>query len=158
MTPPSSNTTSGNTGSGAQSEILRGSNGYGAQTNAPAGSGNANPPAGVGNPSGSQNNTGGSNTTLVNPIGNSTCSNNGTCLESFINSILQFVVYLGAIVVVFMLVYVGFLFVVARGDPTKITDARRALLYTVIGALILLGAQAISYGIQATVQAISSGS
>ena len=99
----------------------------------------------------------GVNTTLINPLGSSSCNTSGTCLESFINSILQFVVRLGSIVVILMLVYVGFLFVVARGNPGDITKARTALMWTIIGALILLGAQAISLGIQATVQAVATG-
>ncbi len=89
--------------------------------------------------------------TLKNPLGS------GATLNSFVNDILKIVVRIGSIVVIFMLVYVGFLFVVAQGDPAKITTARNALLWTVVGALILLGAQAIAIGIQATVQAISTG-
>ncbi|MFA6519797.1 MAG: hypothetical protein WCT41_03195 [Candidatus Paceibacterota bacterium] len=93
-------------------------------------------------------------TTLINPLGNTSCSSNGTCLSSFLTSILRLVIQIGAVVVVLMLVYVGFLFVVARGDPGKITTARTALLWTVIGALVLLGAQAIASGVQATIQAL----
>ena len=93
-----------------------------------------------------------SNVTLINPLGSGT--NN---IETFINQILAFVVRIGSIIVILMLVYVGFLFVKARGEPAKITEARKALLYTIIGALILLGAQVISLGIQATVQALSTG-
>jgi heme A synthase len=89
--------------------------------------------------------------TLTNPLGS------GATLNSFVNDILKFVVRIGAIIVIFMLVYVGFLFVVARGESSKITTARNALLWTIVGALILLGAQAIAIGIQATVQAISTG-
>ena len=69
-------------------------------------------------------------------------------------NILQFVINIGAIIVILMLVYVGFLFVVAQGNESKISEARNALLWTVIGALILLGAQAISLGIQATVTSL----
>ncbi len=76
---------------------------------------------------------------------------------SFLNSILAFVVRIGEIVVILMLVYVGFLFVTARGEPAKITTARQALLWTVVGALILLGAQVIAEGIKATVKALSVG-
>lgn len=96
-------------------------------------------------------NTGGQNVSLVNPLGG------GATLASFLNSVLTVVVRIGAIVVVLMLVWVGFLFVTAAGDPGKLSKARQALLYTVIGALILLGAQAIAMGIQATVQALGSG-
>ncbi|MDP2651678.1 MAG: hypothetical protein Q8O94_00900 [bacterium] len=89
--------------------------------------------------------------TLINPLGA------GTNLPALLNQIMKFVVYIGSIVVIFMLVYVGFLFVTAQGNETEITEARKALLWTVVGALILLGAEAISLGIQATVQALSTG-
>lgn len=90
----------------------------------------------------------------MNPLGNNVCSSNGTCLMNFLTSILKLVIQIGAVIVVLMLVYVGFLFVVAQGNESKLTTAKNALLWTVIGALVLLGAQAIASGIQATVQAL----
>jgi heme/copper-type cytochrome/quinol oxidase subunit 2 len=75
----------------------------------------------------------------------------------FLNNILGFVIQIGAIVVVLMLVYVGFIFVTARGEPAKLTTARQAFLWTLIGALILIGAQAISIGICQTTNALSTG-
>ncbi|NNM83898.1 hypothetical protein HKL94_01615 [Candidatus Parcubacteria bacterium] len=96
-------------------------------------------------------NTTNSNITLINPL------QGGGTLQGFLTDILNFVIRIGAIVVVFMLVFVGYKFVAARGAPKEIEDARRMLLYTIIGALILLGAQAISLGIQQTVQALSTG-
>jgi hypothetical protein len=93
----------------------------------------------------------GSNVTLINPLGA------GTNLQTLLTKILDFVIRIGAIVIVFMLIYIGYLFVIARGVPGEITKAKEALKWTVVGALILLGAQAISLGIQATVQAISTG-
>lgn len=64
---------------------------------------------------------------------------------------------IGTIIVILMLIYCGYKFVAAQGDPTKLQDARRNLLWTVVGALILLGAQAIAIGIEATVTALSAG-
>jgi heme/copper-type cytochrome/quinol oxidase subunit 2 len=90
--------------------------------------------------------------TLINPLGPG-----GSSLETFLNSILDIVIRIGSIVVVVMLVYVGFLFVAAQGNSTKLEAARKALLWTVIGALILLGAKALAVGIKATVQALSAG-
>ena len=78
----------------------------------------------------------------------------GTSLESFLANILQFVIRIGAVVIVLMLVFVGFKFVSARGNESELSAAKNMLLWTVIGALVLLGAQAISLGIQATVQAL----
>lgn len=92
----------------------------------------------------------GSGVGLFNPLGaNST-------LPVLLSAILALVVRIGTFVVIFMLVYVGYLFVIARGAPGKIEEARRALLWTVVGALILLGAQALAIGIQATVQSIGN--
>jgi hypothetical protein len=85
---------------------------------------------------------------LLNPLGT-------TSLPQLITDILQLVVKIGAVIVVFMLVYVGFLFVVAQGSESKLEEAKRALLWTIVGALILLGAEAIAQGIQATVSALS---
>ena len=90
----------------------------------------------------------GSSVKLVNPLGPGS-----TTLESFLKSILDFVIRLGAIIVVIMLVYVGFKFVSARGDPGELSKAKDMLLWTVIGALVLLGSQVLADGIQATVKA-----
>lgn len=90
-------------------------------------------------------------TTLVNPLGA------GTSLPVLIDDILKIVVRIGSVIIIFMLVYVGYKFVVARGEPGEISEARNALMWTVVGALILLGAQAIALGIQATVDALSVG-
>ena len=87
---------------------------------------------------------------LENPLGE------GSTLSTFIANILDVVVYVGGFVIIFMIVYVGFLFVVAQGKEAKIAEARQALLWTIIGGLILLGAKGISLGIQATVQALST--
>jgi hypothetical protein len=101
------------------------------------------------------------NVTLINPLAGVNCNSgasNGNCLVAFLTNILQFVITIGAIVVTLMVVWVGYKFVVAQGNSEKISEARNMLLWTVIGALVLLGAQAISLGIQATVTALTSGS
>lgn len=85
---------------------------------------------------------------LVSPL------NAGTDFSSFLLDILNFVIRIGTIVVILMLVYVGYEFVAARGNAEKISGARQMLLWTIIGALILLGSKAIAIGIQATVNAI----
>ena len=97
-----------------------------------------------------EKNTGGSgqSVTLMNPL------KSGTSLESFLGNILDFIIRIGTIVVILMLVFVGYKFVVAQGSDTKLTEARGMLLWTIIGALVLLGAQAISLAIQATVKSL----
>lgn len=99
--------------------------------------------------------TTGQNVKLINPLnlGPGDCSANNTCVSVFLTNVLKFVVQIGSIVVILMLVYVGFKFVTAQGKPGEIEAAKGMLLWTVIGALVLLGAQAIAMGIQATVEA-----
>lgn len=78
-------------------------------------------------------------------------------INSFLNIVLNnIVIPVGSIVIVLMIIYTGFLFVIARGNPSKIEDARRMLLYVIIGAAILLGATAISLVIGNTVCQIAS--
>ncbi len=97
---------------------------------------------------GSVSNTTSGSVTLINPL------KSGTSLEGFLQSILQFIIRIGAIVVVLMIIFVGYKFVTARGAPAKIEEAKGMLLWTVIGALVLLGAQAIATAIQATVTSL----
>jgi len=54
------------------------------------------------------------------------------------------------------IIYTGFLFVEAQGSPEKITKAKKALTYTIIGAAILLGAFVIADAIGKTVDEIKS--
>lgn len=75
-------------------------------------------------------------------------------LPKLLEVVLKAVVQLGAIVLTLAIIYVGFLFVAARGNPEKLKVARTALVWTLIGGLILLGAQAISTAIQSTVETL----
>ena len=73
---------------------------------------------------------------------------------AFLNNILEFIINIGVVVVVLMVIFAGFKFVMAQGNESKITEARTMLFWTLIGALVLLGAKAISLGILSTVQAL----
>lgn len=84
---------------------------------------------------------------LMNPLKSST-------LPELLTAVLGFVQTIGAIFVVLMLIYTGFQFVQAQGNSTKLQEARKTLLWTVLGALVLLGATAISLGIQETVKSL----
>lgn len=76
--------------------------------------------------------------------------------EELLARILEAVVRIGTIFLTAAIIWVGFLFVAARGNQEKITKARQALFYAVIGGLILLGAQAIASVIQSTVGSLTS--
>jgi hypothetical protein len=88
----------------------------------------------------------GKSVTLKNPLGNKT-------LMQFIKDILGVVMVFAVPIIVFFIIYAGFNYVMARGDTGKIETAHKALLYAVVGGLIILGAWVIMEVIQGTVDA-----
>lgn len=88
-----------------------------------------------------------SDTKIENPID----ENNITDL---IQRILEGVIKIGMPIIVLAIIYSGFLFVSAQGNTEKLSEAKRSLLYTLIGAAILLGSWAIAQLITDTVKAL----
>ncbi|MFA6353910.1 MAG: pilin [Candidatus Paceibacterota bacterium] len=86
---------------------------------------------------------------IIDPLGN-----RYTELPDLIKTILEGAVKIGIPIVALAIIYCGFLFVFARGNPEKLTKAKDALLWSLVGAAILLGAWAIAKMIQATVLAL----
>lgn len=76
-------------------------------------------------------------------------------IESLVNAVLEVVVNAGAIVVVFFLIYSGYLFVEARGNSGKLEKAKETFVWTIVGGLIVLGAFVISEVVQNTVNQIT---
>ncbi len=90
--------------------------------------------------------------TIPNPLKNGTNS-----LYAFINLVINNVILpVGGVLAVIFIIYSGFLFVTARGNPTKLETAKQAFLWAAIGTAILLGAWAISLAIEATITQITS--
>ncbi len=76
----------------------------------------------------------------------------GNTLPLILEAILKNIVMpIAAIAVVMYIIYAGFTFVTAQGNPKKIDDAKQRLLWALIGAGILLGAVGISQAVQNTV-------
>jgi hypothetical protein len=75
-------------------------------------------------------------------------------LPGLLKILLTAVVSIGSMLLVLALVWVGFLFIKAQGSEEELRSARSALVWTVFGGLLLLGAQALSMVIQATVQSL----
>ncbi|MBP9771527.1 MAG: hypothetical protein KBD16_01220 [Candidatus Pacebacteria bacterium] len=63
----------------------------------------------------------------------------------------------GFYIVVFFIIYSGFLFVKARGNEEELKSAKKTFLYTVIGAAILLGATILANVIEGTVKQLEGG-
>ncbi|MFA6257005.1 MAG: hypothetical protein WCT29_01720 [Candidatus Paceibacterota bacterium] len=74
-----------------------------------------------------------------------------TSFPLLIKSVLVGALKVGIPVVALAIIYSGFLFVFARGKEEKLTEAKNALLYSVIGATILLGSWAIAEMISTTI-------
>ena len=72
-------------------------------------------------------------------------------ITDLVAKILDAVILLMSPVVVMMILYAGFLFVSARGNAEKISSAKNALMYAVMGAALVLGAKGIAIAIQYTV-------
>ncbi len=71
--------------------------------------------------------------TLQNPIAVDT-------IEGLLRALIGIVIVFATPIIVFFIVYAGFLYVSARGNEQTITQANRALLYALIGGLLILGA------------------
>ena len=75
-------------------------------------------------------------------------------INDFIKAILQGAIKIGIPIIALAIIYSGFLFVSARGNSEKLSEAKNALLYTCLGAAILLGAWAIAQLISETILAL----
>lgn len=91
------------------------------------------------------------NTKIQNPLGD-----NITDIPSFIKEVINIIIYIGIPIITLAIIYTGFLFVKAQGNPEELTKAKRTLLYTLIGGALLLGAFVIAEAIGKTVEDITS--
>lgn len=90
-------------------------------------------------------------TTIENPF------KTGSTLVDFLKTIVNSVLLpVGAVVAVMCFIWAGFKFVTAQGDEGKIKEARGALLWTVIGTLVLLGATGIINVVADTINKLKS--
>jgi len=69
-------------------------------------------------------------------------------------ALLNVIVQVGIPLIALAIVYSGFLFVKAQGNESELSEAKKTLYWTVIGAAIVLGALVISKVIQATVTSL----
>lgn len=86
-------------------------------------------------------------TKLVNPI-------KASNIQTFLLKIIEVLLVFALPIIILFIMYAGYLFVVARGVPAKIEEARSALLWAVIGGVIVLGANVIFAVINGTIKAL----
>lgn len=87
---------------------------------------------------------------LCNPLGYST-------ITEFLDRILRLVVQIGFPVIVLYIVFIGFKFITAQGKAEKLNEVRSLFFWAIVGSLVVLGAQALSLAIQATVNDLQRG-
>jgi len=72
-------------------------------------------------------------------------------IPDFIAVILDIAVQIGTPIAVLAIIYSGFLFLVARGNPEGLGKAKQALLWSLVGAFVLFGAKVFAIAISGTV-------
>jgi hypothetical protein len=88
---------------------------------------------------------------LENPLKCADCDN----LSGLLLAVAEEAGKIGFYIVVFFIIWSGFLFVSAQGNKTKLETAKKTFLYTIIGAAILLGAVVLANVIKGTVDQLS---
>ena len=72
-------------------------------------------------------------------------------IPDFLAKVINAILLVLTPVVVIMFIYSGFLFVQAQGNEEKIAKAKQTLIYTLIGAAVILGSKGIALAVQQTV-------
>lgn len=73
-------------------------------------------------------------------------------VQDILENILDLVTVIGSIILVLFIIFSGYKFVMAQGNPGKISEAKNILIATVIGGAILLGANIIANAVINTVK------
>jgi hypothetical protein len=75
-------------------------------------------------------------------------------IDSLLNTVIDVVIFMLVPVIILMLVYSGFLFVQAQGNPAKISEAKKVFVWTLIGAFVILAARELKEVVVATVNSL----
>ncbi|MBC7982133.1 hypothetical protein H7X65_03590 [Candidatus Parcubacteria bacterium] len=89
------------------------------------------------------------------PLGNGT--DGGSDLKTIFLNVLDVAQTIIIMITTLYLIFAGFMFVTAKGDPGKLKKARDALLWGLIGAGLILSAEVLAYGIGDTVKEVFKG-
>jgi hypothetical protein len=72
-------------------------------------------------------------------------------LDGLLGKILDIVLIMAVPVLTMAFIWAGFLYVVAQGNPEKIKKANNVMFWTVIGAMLIIGAKVIQALVTATI-------
>jgi hypothetical protein len=73
--------------------------------------------------------------------------------EDLVVAILRIFITIATPIIVLFIIYAGFKYVTAQGNAQQVQEATRALTYAIVGAVLIIGAVAISEIIANTVGA-----
>ncbi len=74
-----------------------------------------------------------------------------TTVSDFISAVLRAVVYLSMPIIALFIMYAGFKYILARGNPGAIDEAHKNFMYVIIGSLLILGAWVLATLIGGTI-------
>jgi hypothetical protein len=95
---------------------------------------------------GATNGSGGNTGELTNPLQSQT-------ITEFLLKIIDVLLVFALPLIILYIMYAGYLFVTANGNSEQVSTARNALLWAVVGGVLVLGARLIIGVIQGTVDA-----
>lgn len=101
---------------------------------------------GAGGPGAGNGNPGANTNELTNPL-------HSQSIVEFLLKVVDVVLIFLTPIIIFFIIYAGFLFVTAQGNTSKISEARSAITWAVIGGVVILGAKALITVIENTVKA-----
>ncbi len=96
----------------------------------------------------SSGSTAGQSIQLKNPLGDV------KDIPTLVKKLLEIVLKIGVPLIALSIIYTGYLFIAAQGNPEKLKQAKDTLVYVLIGSAILLGAYVIANAVYNTIQAI----
>jgi len=88
-------------------------------------------------------------TNNIGTVGQAVCGNSGEsseaicCMLNTIYTVTNWIFYILTLVAVLMIIYGGFVYITAAGDPAKATSAKGILTFAIIGLAIALLAKLI---------------
>jgi ABC-type amino acid transport system permease subunit len=72
-------------------------------------------------------------------------------VDGLLVALLGILVVIATPIVVIFIILAGFKYVTAQGDTNKLQEAKRALVYAIIGGVLIIGAEVLAEIIRGTV-------
>ena len=77
-----------------------------------------------------------------------------TNIPQLLSALVDLILLIGVPIIVMFIIYGGFLFVKSGDNEAEIAKVKNIFMWTLVGALILLGAKAIALAVQGTITSL----